>query len=343
MNYRKYVPIIVLIFFLVISFLIIKPFLIALFLGALFAYVTYPFYDILKNKIKESIAAFLILFLVLLIIVVPTIFFVEALVSQSYTFYFFMKEKLTVGIFDGCTHDFCKFIGNLASQPDLALQIDSGLESFTNWIISKGTNFLRSIPGLIINLFVMLFSMFYFLKDGNKLIKSSEKYLGFKKKDFKKIRVRLNEIVNGVVFGYLVVAFIQGALGAIGFFIFGVSSPLFWGLLMAFLALIPYIGTGVIWGPAALFLVFDGIIQNSNSLILKGIGLAIYSIIFVSSLDNLIRPYLVGDKAKIHPAVAMLGILGGLFLFGPIGVILGPLLLSLTLVGFNIAFAGRFS
>ena len=101
---------------------------------------------------------------------------------------------------------------------------------------------------------------------------------------------------------------------------------------MAFLALIPYIGTGVIWVPAALFIFLDGVFQNSTPLILKGVGLFLYCLVFVASSDNILRPKLIGDKAKVHPVIILVGILGGMALFGVIGVLVGPLILSLTSV-----------
>jgi len=174
--------------------------------------------------------------------------------------------------------------------------------------------------------------MFYFLKDSESLLKKTRKLFSKHKKKYDLILDRLKEITHGIVFGYFFVAIIQGTLGALGFFLFGIHSPIFWGLVMAFLALIPYLGTGIIWIPASLILILDGIFQNSNSTLFRGIGLLIYSFVFVASLDNFLKPIMIGDKAKVHPAIVMLGIFGGLFMFGPLGVFIGPLVLSLTIV-----------
>ena len=174
--------------------------------------------------------------------------------------------------------------------------------------------------------------MFYFLKDGKQLFHKIVPYLGTEKVQYTHILTRLKEIINGVVYGYLLVALIQGALGALGFFIFGISSPLLWGLVMAILSLIPFVGTGVVWVPASVFILLDGMFSDSNWLIFKGIALFIYGLVFIASSDNILRPKLMGDKAKIHPAIVMLGIFGGVFVLGPLGVILGPLILSLTFV-----------
>ena len=138
--------------------------------------------------------------------------------------------------------------------------------------------------------------------------------------------------MHGVVFGYLMVAFIQGLFAMLGFLLFGVPSPFFWGTIVALLALVPVLGSTLIWLPAAIIMVMNGVIQNSNLLIFKGIGLAIYFILFVSSVDNIMRPIIMGNRAKAHPAVIMLGIFGGIYLFGILGVLIGPLVLSLVVV-----------
>jgi len=120
----------------------------------------------------------------------------------------------------------------------------------------------------------------------------------------------------------------QGVIGAIGFIIFGVGSPIFWGMMMAIFALIPFLGTAIIWVPASLILLIKGFLSNNGWMIGKGIGLFLYGLLIVSTLDNIIKPKLIGHKGKIHPAVVLLGILGGLNLFGFIGIFIGPIILA---------------
>ena len=281
---------------------------------------------------KKVIAALLVCLFVLIILVVPSVFFIKSLVTESYTFYMLVKQKLAVGLFKGCEHSICETIRDFGQNPEIRYQIQEITKKLTEWIVQKSSDILFSVPIILLNLFVMLFTMFYFLKDGESLLKKLNGYLKIHPGRYQKILGRLEEIVHGVVFGYLLVALIQGGLGALGFFIFGVPSPLFWGLVMAFLALIPYLGTGVVWVPASLIIFMDGLFKNSNWIMFKGIALFIYSFIFVSSLDNIIRPKLMGGRAKIHPAVILVGIIGGIFMFGPFGVLIGPLVLSLTVV-----------
>lgn len=334
-EYRNYLPTALFVLLLVVSFLIIKPFLLAIFLGALLAYIFYPLYRWGGEKIRnKTVMALLVCLLVLVLIIVPAIFFMKTLVQESYALYMLGKQKLSTGFFEGCTNSFCNLVKELREDPEVRYQFQEGLKAVTNWVIKKGSDFLVSIPDILLNLFVMSFTLFYFLSDGKALVRKAGVYLGrrMERKKFEEIMERLKGVVRAVVYGYVLVALMQGALGALGFYLFGVSSPLFWGIMMAFLALIPYLGTGVVWIPASAMILLNGIFQDSNWLVYKGIGLFLYGFLFVGSLDNFIKPKIIGEKAKIHPALILLGIFGGVFLMGPVGVIAGPLALSLTAI-----------
>jgi predicted PurR-regulated permease PerM len=262
--------------------------------------------------------------------VIPAVFLIKTLVQQSYLLFVLVKQKLAEGLFVNCHQPLCETIRALGQDPTVSYQIQEIVQKLATTIIEKGSTFLMSFPKIVINLFVLFFTLFYFLKDGEVLLSRLNHYLSLQKKEYVLILSRLREIIRGIVFGHLLVALIQGALGALGFFLFGVSSPLFWGLLMALFALIPYLGTGIIWLPASLILFFEGVFQNSNSLMLKGIGLFLYGLLVVSTVDNLLKPKLIGEQAKVHPLVILLGIFGGMFFFGALGVIIGPLILSFT-------------
>ncbi|MBR9683535.1 AI-2E family transporter [Candidatus Woesearchaeota archaeon] len=318
---------------LVLSFYIVQPFLLAIFLGAILAYTFYPFYGWGIKKLKsKNLMALIICLIVLILIIIPAIFFVKTLIQESYSLYILGKQKLALGLFDNCSNSLCNLIRDLSENPQINSRFQESLQIVTNWVIQKGSNFLVSIPQILLNSFVMFFTLFYFLRDGDIFVRKINVYLSMQKKKYSAMIKRLKEIIHAIVYGYVLIALMQGALGALGFFIFGVSSPLFWGMTMALLALIPYLGTGFVWAPAAIIIFLDGMFQNSNILIYKGVGLFLYGLLIVGSLDNLIRPKLIGDRAKIHPALIMLGILGGLFFMGPIGVIAGPLILSLTVI-----------
>jgi len=318
---------------LVLSFFIVRSLLLALVMGAILAYVFHRIYLLFLSKLKnKTVTSLLLCFLVFLLLIIPGIFLIKTLVEESFVLYALTKQKLATGFFSNCENAFCQALRDFSKDPDINYKIQEIFKATTSTIIKQGTGFLIGIPRLFVNLFVVFASMFYFLKDGEKVEQHISHFLILKERKFNFITTRLKEIVHGVVYGYLLVALLQGALGAIGFLLFGISSPFFWGVVMAFLALIPAVGTAVIWVPASIFLLLDGIFQNSNFLIYKGAGLFIYGLAIVGSIDNILKPKLIGERAKVHPLVVILGILGGLIFLGPLGVIIGPLVLSLTLV-----------
>jgi len=295
--------------------------------GALLAYIFYPVHQaVLKRVNRGGLSAILISISVFLLFVIPGVFLVKALIQESYSLFLLGKARLAEGIFQNCNNSFCSFIKNFDSQ------LQEGLKLVTSFIIQKGSSIIVSVPKIILNLFVIFFTMFYFLKDGKTFLNRVGDFLSIKERKYLFIINRLKDIIHGLVYGYLLVAVIQGILGGLGFLIFGVPSPLFWGVVMAFLALIPSLGTGLIWFPAALILFLDGIFQDSAGLIVRGVLLFVYSLVIVSTIDNILKPKLVSKKAKIHPAIIMSGIFGGLLVFGALGVIIGPLILSLTTV-----------
>lgn len=338
-TYRDYVPIAVFAALLVLSILIIKPLFTSLFLGGILAYAVYPLYRRMKFR-NRNIAAILVCIMVFIILIVPAIFLVKSLVQESYQLYQFARENVSPSFLADCPSWWCGALQKVIHNDTLMGQIKTLSIDVSGWLIGKGSALLVSIPKLFLHLFIIFFTMFYFLKDGENTVALIGEHLQMRRSEYSFIIQRLQEILSGIVYGYLLIGLIQGALGALGFFLFGVSSPFFWGMVMGFLALIPFLGAGLVWLPAALFIVGQGVTEDSSLGIAKGIGLALYGLIIISGADNVLRPKLMGGKAKIHPAIILLGIFGGVFTLGAIGVILGPLLLSLTVV-LMVVFLGK--
>jgi predicted PurR-regulated permease PerM len=152
----------------------------------------------------------------------------------------------------------------------------------------------------------------------------------------KQVFQQLDETTYAIIYGSLLIAAVQGAAGALGFFIFGVSSPVAWGVMMAIFALLPFIGTAIIWLPVTAVMIVQGLSTNSPNITLKGIGLLLYCAIIVSSMDNVLKPHIIGKKARIHPVLVLLGVLGGLAFFGFVGFIIGPLILAVFMTFLDI-------
>lgn len=227
------------------------------------------------------------------------------------------------------------FVGFLPKDNlDYYLQVT--IEKITGFIIKNVSGVLASIPSFLLNFFVMIFVVYYLLKDGDVIAKRIRNILPLKESHKQHVFDRFHHITYAMFYGNITIAIIQGILGSIGFMIFGVPSPVLWGFVMVLFALIPYFGTAIVWLPAALNLIFSGYLQGDSSLTTRGIFLIAYGVIVISSIDNILKPKLIGAKANVHPVLVLIGVLGGLNLFGFVGLFLGPMMLALLMTFIDI-------
>jgi predicted PurR-regulated permease PerM len=163
-----------------------------------------------------------------------------------------------------------------------------------------------------------------------------ENALPMSKAHSEKMIKQFNDIISATIYGAIVIAIIQGILAGIGYFIFGVSSPLVFGLLTLISAFIPFVGAALVWFPVSVSMFVSGFLVGDNAVMMKAGGLFLFCALVVSTIDNFLRPKLVGEKAKVHPLVILLGVFGGLAFFGFVGIIIGPLILTLFMASLKI-------
>lgn len=330
---------------ILLGFFIAKPFLPALFTGAIVAYLAYPLYQKISSRIKnKNVASLLVAAIIVLVLTVPFISIIGIVSKEAYNTYATLSQQnLGTNFLKITCRDesfwACKsvksFVGFLPKDNlDYYLQVT--IEKITGFIIRNVSNVLASIPFFLLNFFVMIFVVYYLLKDGDSIAKRIKKILPLKESHKQHVFDRFHHITYAMFYGNISVAIIQGILGAIGFMIFGVPSPVLWGFVMMLFALIPYFGTAIIWLPAALNLIFIGYLQSDNSFITKGILLIAYGVIVISSIDNILKPKIIGTRANVHPILVLIGVLGGLNLFGFVGLFLGPMMLALLMTFIDI-------
>ncbi len=315
----------------------IKPFIATLLGSVLLSYLFYPWYKWLQKKIKnKNAAALIILFIIIILLLAPLFFVLNTLTKEAYVSYLTSKQKiLSIGdTLKNCPEEnalcgFVSYIGDFLDDPKVKYHLQNTVEKVTSYVIDGASNLVFSIPKFILKFFVMMFAIFYLFKDGPKIMDNLRRVLPLRDVYKRHLFEKFGKTTFAIVYGYIVVAVIQGILGGIGFFIFGITSPIIWGIIMIFAALIPFIGTAVVWLPAALFKLIGGISAGSTVEITAGALFILYGTIIISGLDNIIRPKIIGNKAKVHPVIILVGVLGGLYLFGPVGVIIGPLMLAL--------------
>ena len=335
-EFEKYAFLAIAVILTVIAFFIIKPFVGAILGGVILAYICHPVYRWLNKILKRKTPAALITCILLIIILlIPSILILNTLTKEAYVGYLFSKQKIaaTEAILGECDPKgtICRAIqplNDFIQEPQVQYQIQTSIERFTSYIIDNASEMVLSIPKFLLGLFFMLFTLYYALKEGHLVAELGRKLVPLKQNVKNRLYEKLSKTTFAVVYGYIIVALIQGALGAVGFLIFGISSPLSWGIVMAFLALFPIIGTPLVWVPAAILKLMDGVINNDSGAIIAAILLFLYGLIVISSIDNIIRPKIIGTHAKVHPWIILMGVVGGMLLFGFIGLIIGPLILT---------------
>lgn len=175
--------------------------------------------------------------------------------------------------------------------------------------------------GALAQLPITMFCLFFFFRDREKIFAHASAWLPLSDEELGELTVRVSDILHATIFGRILLAVVQGALGGLMFLWLGLPTPLLWGLVMSFLALVPFVGASLVWVPASAFLFLSG--SPIKALLLAGWGLLV-----VSTVDNLLYPFLVGSRMQLHPLATFLGVLGGIAWFGPSGLILGPVILA---------------
>lgn len=344
-DYFKYFFVITIVVLGLLSYFVIEPFIVAILSGLTLAYVLHPIFQRLNKRIKsEAITAFLMSLVVIILLSVPTVFLIKETADEARFFYISTKAKLFNGdMFEAACPDAdggaCHLVNQVReflAEPQVRSYLETTIAKFSDFILDEASAMIFSLPRIFLGLFVAFFVCFYATLEGKKWVERAKGLLPIKKKYQKEIFVKIDHITHAVIYSSVLVALIQGALGGIGFYIFGVNSPILFGILMSVLALIPFLGTAIIWAPAGGLLVLDGYLQAESSLMLRGVLLLAYGLLIVSSIDNILKPRLIGEAARVHPVVILVGVLGGISLLGFIGFVIGPLILSMFMAFLDI-------
>ena len=322
-----------------LSYQIAQPFLGAILASFVLAYTFHPVYRWLVRRIKSpTFSALIVSFLLIVMLITPIFFFANNIVTDARVGYLIIKQKLATGnIFgvacpDGADTFACKITGplkNVLADPTTNAYLQESISKGTTFLLTQLSGLLLSLPKIMLQLVVTFFLMFYLFIDGVELVQRARKLIPLTETHQHHILKKLQDVTFAVIYGSLIVALIQGALGGLGFWMFDVGSPLLWGLVMAILALVPLVGTAVVWLPASLFLMVLGASEGDPTIVWRGIGLLLWGALVVSTVDNILKPKIIGERAGIHPGLILIGALGGLATVGFIGFVVGPLVLGL--------------
>ncbi|MGE5437838.1 MAG: AI-2E family transporter [Syntrophothermus sp.] len=288
-------------------------------LGAIVLYTLFkPLYMFFINKLKfkKSIGAVLIIIITLLIIVLPFIALSWMLIEKI-TVYLQHPELITKTI-----NDINSFIGNKIDNPNF---ISDSIKDIGNYAVGM----LQSAVSFALNLFlivsIMYFILFFMLVKWEVFEGTLSKYVPFRQKNIEHFSTELKNSTFSNVVGQGMIAFAQGASLTLGFFIFGISDGLFWGVVAMFLSFLPVIGSVAIWVPA-------GVIALANGHTIAGIGILLWGLIIITNIDNVLRLIINKKFGNIHPMITIIGVVIGLPIFGILGLVYGPLLISFFLI-----------
>ncbi len=272
----------------------------------------------------SGLAAAVSTLVIALIVVVPATFVGQQLAIQAVKGAKLVETKVKTGEWRHQLET-QPFVASLIDQVESHIDLPEIAKSFTAWLSSTGSVIIKGSLVQLIGIFLTFYLLFFFLRDRDSLLQSLRVLSPLSAAQMNRLYTRVDDTIHATVYGTLAVSSMQGLLGGLMFWFLGLSAPLLWGVMMALLAVVPVLGAFVVWIPAAALLALEG---NWY----KALILAVWGIFVVGTIDNLMRPLLVGGRLKMHTVLAFLSIVGGLILFGPAGLILGPVGLAITMI-----------
>jgi predicted PurR-regulated permease PerM len=325
------IPFFVLLGLVTLLFLyLLKPFFFPLFWAAVIAGIFQPLYRRINRRLNRPSLSTILIFLVIAVIILLPAGVVGTLVfNESIQIY----EKLSRDP-KNIDQGFQNIIGLLANNPlanlfnlDKSVLIEKAAEvlrSVTNYIFVNLTTLTQNTLGLLVQFAIMFYALFFFIRDGEKFLRTAMRILPLGMGRERLLYNRFVTTARSTLKVTLIIGGIQGVLGGIVFLITNIEGAVIWGLLMIIMAVVPVVGCSIIWGPAGILMLLSGQIWEGVLILASGV-------LVISMVDNLLRPILIGKDVEMHPLLIFLSSLGGIFLFGFSGFVIGPIITSMLL------------
>jgi len=332
MERKKFRRIVLIIFVIVISaifFRMIQGFLMAILMAGIFSALAMPLYQRFERwyRGRRGLASISTLLIIVLLILIPLgglmgIVAAQAFkVGQSITPWI-QKQLADPSGLAGLLEKLPFYEQIAPYQQEILTRVGELVGSVSQFLISGLSSVTVVTAQFLFNLFVFLYTMYFFLMDGEKLLNRILYYLPLEERDELRMLDRFTSVTRATLKGTAVIGILQGGLAGLAFAVVGIPSAIFWGTIMVVLSVIPGIGTGFVWVPAAIILAATGHMGQA-------IGLALFCGLVVGSLDNFLRPRLVGKDTQLPDLLIFLGTLGGIIFFGILGIIIGPIVAAL--------------
>ncbi|KKP37882.1 hypothetical protein A2483_04955 [Candidatus Peregrinibacteria bacterium RIFOXYC2_FULL_33_13] len=341
---QKYFLLGTLILLIIVLFIFVSSFLSTLFIAAIIATAINPVHNFLQIRLKfpKILSAILTtLFVFVVIDGILALFFVSFM-NQATDAYKVISEKVATFETNGSEiipqlekypwiYNIVKDLQglNFISTNNFISVAGDFVGTISGFLLENTKNLLKHLSVIAVHLLIFILAIFYFLKEGKFIVNHFKSLLPLSPKFRDELMEKIYQLMKALIFGVFGAAIIQGFLVGIALFVGGVNNSVFWGGIAALLSPVPYLGTSIVWLPFAISFFATG-------KILAGVLMLIWGLVVVSLSDNLVKPYLIGSSAELHPLAVLLVILGGVFAFGFQGLIFGPLILTLTLAFLHI-------
>ena len=302
---------------------LVVPFLPALTWALALSILFAPAHRWAETKLKSpNLAATISVLLIAFMVVVPAIFVGDRLIDEATKGAVSLRAKIDSGEWRQAlqAHRLTTIAGQFLDQ----LALPELIGSIGTWLTNASASFLRGWVMELITILMTFYLLFYFLRDRKLAIKALKHMSPLSAAEMDRLFDRVVDTVYATLYGTVAVAAVQGTLGGVMFWWLGLPAPLLWGLVMGLLAVVPVLGAFIVWVPTAVFLAFDGDWG-------KALTLTLWGAVVVGGIDNVLYPMLVGDRLRLHTIPAFIAVVGGLILFGPSGLLLGPSVVAITL------------
>lgn len=324
---------------------ILSPFFTSILWAIFLAMIFYPLFKRLRSLLKKPLLSSLSMtLLVLFIIVLPFGLLMVSLAMEVVEVYHQVDEMIKTGqlqtyferiqqlpFFSWVWEKLDQYLDLSKIEP--ASLLLKNLKQISTFLFNQTSAILKGVSTFILSFFFMLLSLYYLFKDGGSLFEKVKEMIPLPMEEKDLLLNRFKEMILATMYGGILMAIIQGALGSLSLWALGFSSPIFWGTAMALLSFIPIGGTALIWVPLAITLLIQG-------MFLKAVVLLALGVFVISMADNLLRPLFISSRTNIHPLLLFFAVLGGIQAFGLIGLVAGPLVMTLFLTVVEIYIRG---
>ena len=307
-----------------LAFLVISPFLVPLTWAAVFALMFHGLQVTLSRRIGPNRAALTITALTLVGIVAPTIMLVTSLVDQLPGVAAYVQAaSLNAPQQVDRIWELARARVPMALPEEPGVLLQEGARRMIEFLAPRAGELVANVFATMGRLVAMLFALFFFLRDGDAMGRELRAFLPLPPHQADRLMRDTRDLVVASVGAGVVVAMAQGTIGGIAFWVLGIGSPVFWGVVTAFCSLVPIVGAAIVWASAALWLLLSDEIGRSITMVLVGV-------FGISMVDNVLRPLLLSGRTSVSGFVIFFGLLGGAAVFGFIGLVIGPIILVIT-------------